>query len=160
MEIPVKWTPSNKVQFTPDVLNKMNLVQKSRYMAYEPISPHVAASHLDIVRRVAALRRLQNIESKPEPPGVVYAREKSIKIMAWLKAAEASLRTLEMSRNYYIIYMHAIEKILAGRSAALEAMRMETLIMDTPQDKVTGLRRLSHVEKKRLEYLLETAVEY
>jgi hypothetical protein len=82
-------------------------------------------------------------------------RDKSTKIMSWLKAAEASLRILDLRRNYYFIYMYTFERLLAGRLTALDALRLETLVLDTPHDKKSTIRRLSHAEKMRIEYLLE-----
>ncbi|BFZ21253.1 hypothetical protein BsWGS_24292 [Bradybaena similaris] len=132
----------------------LSLVQKSRKLAYEEPPKEIQDACYHTIKRLRESKRKNQSQIKPVPIAVEVERDKHIKIIGQLKAAEARNRIRMMRLRYEANKRQEISHLIACQSVALKAVRLETLVPASTEVK-ERTELLNKFQRQRVEALLE-----
>uniref|UniRef100_A0A0B6ZYH1 Uncharacterized protein n=1 Tax=Arion vulgaris TaxID=1028688 RepID=A0A0B6ZYH1_9EUPU len=134
-------------------MKRINAVQKSRAMAYEEPTKEIADATYNTMKRIRELRKKNKSQSKPLPIEVEIEKDKHIRIIGQLKAAEARNRIRSMRLRYEANRAQEISHLIACQPVALKAVRLQALVPPIAEVK-EKIDLLNKFERQRVEELL------
>lgn len=97
-----KFQPKNWTQLTERQLLKLNPVQKSKYMMYEPTPKEIVEKQMEALQRVRARCQLRRDTYKSLPLKDLIELEVNSELIGQLKAAEARQRIMDTKSSYEV----------------------------------------------------------
>ncbi|CAB4018685.1 Hypothetical predicted protein [Paramuricea clavata] len=142
------WKQLNKKE-----IQKLDPVQRSRYMAYESSSKQAAQGMCEARRRIHERRKSETkhaMESDTTDP----QKEKHARLIGQLKAAEARNRIRLMRIRYTGNKASEMNNLIACQPTAIKAVRLQCLVPPHPE-KIVIRDLLGKDERSRVDVLLE-----
>ncbi|CAG5116166.1 unnamed protein product [Candidula unifasciata] len=135
----------------------INLVQKSRKLAYEEPAKEIQDASYKSKKRLRELKKMKQSQIKPVSIEAEIERDKHIRIIGQLKAAEARNRIRTMRLRYEANKAQEISHLIACQPVALKAIRLEALVPPYTEVK-EKTELLDKFQRQRVEALLEDSL--
>lgn len=150
-----KFEPRNWRQLSEKQLQKLPLVQRSRYLAYEPVPKDLQERKGECVRRIRD-RKTQEYEQQRHQPSLseVIEAERNSELVGELKASEARRRLRDMRAGYEQYKLEELKQLIASQPSSIEAVRLKTFVPPSPHTWAAP-DLLSKRDRIRCEVLLE-----
>lgn len=150
-----KFQPRNWKQLSERELKKLTLIERSRYLAYEPEPKEFMDKRREIVRRAVQTKEASQKDAKKGCSLEEFVQtEWDSGLVGYLKAADARLRLRSMRSTYERNKVDEIQHLIASQPSSIEAVRLKCLLQ--PPLQVARPREfLAKHERERCELLIE-----
>ena len=141
----------NWKQLSKKEIQKLDPVQRSRYLAYESASKQTAQGMCEARKRIHEKRKseIKHSAGKRNPE-----KEKHARLIGQLKAAEARNRIRLMRLRYTGNKASEMNNLIACQPSAIKAVRLQCLVPPHPE-KIVIRDLLGKDERSRVDVLLE-----
>jgi len=154
-----KFTPRNWKQLSKKDVQKLDTIERSRYLAYEPPEKAVADSIAAARKRLHELKKSCKQSRHQMNNQMTEEREKErhTKLIGQLKAAEGRNRIRLMRIRYENNKASEINHLISCQPSALRAVRLQSLVPPRPEQiRIRDL--LGKDERQRVDALLEDSI--
>lgn len=148
-----KFQARNWKQLGKKEIQKLDAVQRSRYMAYEVVSKQAGKDMFETRRRIHETRKMA-LKEKSTQDRLNPEQEKHAKLIGQLKAAEARNRIRLMRLRYSGNKASEMNNLIACQPSAIKAVRLQCLVPPHPE-KISIWDLLGKDERSRVDTLLE-----
>lgn len=146
--------PRNWKQLSERELRKLTLVERSRYLAYEPEPKELTDKRRESRRRANITVASAKEGRKGRPLEQIVETEWDRGLVGYLKAADARLRLRSKRITYERSKLDEIRHLIASQPSSIEAVRLKCLLQP-PLRLAEPQEFLAKHERERCEALLE-----
>eukprot|EP00128_Syssomonas_multiformis_P013774 Colp12_sorted_trinity150504_noHs@8089 len=144
----------NRVRLEPSQLRKLTLVERARYLAYEPAPVRAQDAANKAAKRIhTELAELKKSERRKVD---VKKEQAARELRGWEEAAKAEARILLRLQKFQEVRERELQHLIASQPTALKAVKLESLVPLLPPPKITYSAVMTERERIRAREIVES----